>query len=110
MKEENQVEKAKRSFETILLNDKYSNIIKDDEHLQLLLSMLSLKAGDTILDVGTGAGYLAFPLAEFHPGCQIIGLDIADKVMEQNQNKAEKDGVVWVGHIDVGNLLLEKRA
>ena len=30
MEEETKVEKAKESFETILLNDKYSNIIKDD--------------------------------------------------------------------------------
>lgn len=90
MEEETQVEKAKESFETILLNDKYSNIIKDDQHLQLLLSMLSLEKGDTILDVGTGAGYLAFPLAKSHPDCQVIGLDIAGKVMEQNQKKAEE--------------------
>lgn len=91
MEEETQVEKAKESFETILLNDKYSSIIKDDQHLQLLLSMFSLETGDTILDVGTGAGYLAFPLAKSHPDCQVIGLDIAGKVMEQNQKKAEEE-------------------
>lgn len=93
MEEKKQIEKAKKSFESILLNDKYSNIIGDDQHLSLLLSMLSLKAGDTILDVGTGAGYLAFPLAESHPDCQIIGLDIAGRVMEQNQKKAEENGI-----------------
>lgn len=91
MEEEEQIEKAKKSFESILLNDKYSNIIGDDQHLSLLLSMLSLKAGDTILDVGTGVGYLVFPLAKGNPDCQIIGLDIAEKVMEQNQSKAEKE-------------------
>lgn len=93
MEKEKQVEKARESFETILLNDRYSNIIKDDQHLQLLLSMLSLKAGDAILDVGTGAGYLAFPLAGAHPDCQVIGLDIAGKVMEQNQKKADEEKI-----------------
>lgn len=35
---EDKIKKAKESFETILLNDKYSNIIKDDKHLYLLFS------------------------------------------------------------------------
>ena len=39
------VQNAKESFEKILLNEKYSSIIKDDKHLELLLSMLPLKKG-----------------------------------------------------------------
>ena len=115
MEEEEQIEKAKKSFESILLNDKYSNIIGDDQHLSLLLSMLSLKAGDTLLDVGTGAGYLAFPLAKGNPDCQIIGLDIPDKVADPLRNAQDHRRTIdrfmeikGDGHIDVVNLLFEK--
>lgn len=87
------VQSAKESFEKILLNDKYSGIIKNDEHLHLLLSMLPIKGGDTILDVGTGAGYLAFPIAQSNEECKVIGLDIAEKVIEQNQLRAEAEHI-----------------
>lgn len=50
------VQQAKESFEKVLLNQKYSDIIKNDDHLKLLLKMLPLKQNDVILDVGTGAG------------------------------------------------------
>lgn len=78
---EDEVQKAKESFENVLLNEKYSKIIKDDGHLNLLLSMLPIEHGNTILDVGTGSGYLAFPLAQGNKGCQVIGLDIAEYII-----------------------------
>lgn len=90
---EDEVQKAKESFENVLLNEKYSKIIKDDGHLNLLLSMLPIEHGNTILDVGTGSGYLAFPLAQGNKGCQVIGLDIAEKVIKQNQIKAEENHI-----------------
>lgn len=45
------VQQAKESFEKVLLNQKYSDIIKNDDHLKLLLEMLPLKQNDVILDV-----------------------------------------------------------
>lgn len=91
--ESEKIQKAKESFEAILLNDKYSDIIGDDEHRSLLLEMLPFKIGDTILDVGTGAGYLAFPIAQANPDCEVIGLDIADRVIQQNQVRQEKEQI-----------------
>ena len=66
------VQNAKESFEKILLNEKYSSIIKDDKHLELLLSMLPLKKGS---------------------GCNVTGIDIAEKVIIQNQAKAEEQHI-----------------
>lgn len=83
------VKKAKESFEKVLLNQKYSGIIKNDNHLKLLLNMLPVKKGDMVLDVGTGAGYLAFPIAQENKGCNVTGLDIAEAVVKENQLKAE---------------------
>ena len=37
------VKEAKESFEKLLLNQKYSGIIKNDKHLKLLLNMLPIK-------------------------------------------------------------------
>lgn len=93
MEESEKIQKAKGSFEAILLNDRYSDIIGDEKHLQLLLRMLPLETGDTILDVGTGAGYLAFPIAQANPDCEVIGLDIADRVIRQNQIRLEKEQI-----------------
>lgn len=87
------VNQAKQSFNHILDNQKYANIIKDDKHLSLLLSL----AGDNwhnkcnnILDIGTGTGYLAFSLAEMFPAASVYGIDIADKIVEKN-NEAVKE-------------------
>ena len=87
------VEEAKVSFEKVLLNQKYSGIIKNDSHLKLLLNMLPIKKGDMVLDVGTGAGNLAFPIAQENKGCNVTGLDIAETVIEENQLKAEKHNI-----------------
>lgn len=87
------VKNAKESFEKILLNEKYSSIIKDDKHLELLLNMLPLKKGSEVLDIGTGAGYLAFPVAQQDSGCNVTGIDIAEKVIIQNQAKAEEQHI-----------------
>lgn len=87
------VQQAKESFEKVLLNQKYSDIIKNDDHLKLLLEMLPLKQNDVILDVGTGAGYLAFPLAKANKDCKIIGIDIAEKVIDQNLIRADEEQI-----------------
>ena len=87
------IEKAKNSFNRALAVSEYDNILKDDEHLNIILKEMKITPNGKILDLGTGTGYLAFPLAKMFPNCKVIGLDLADKVMENNNKKASKEGL-----------------
>ena len=64
MKDIENVEQARKSFNHNLDNKKYAGIIKDDKHLSVLLGLVENSEYNRILDIGTGTGYLAFPLAE----------------------------------------------
>ena len=90
------VNQAKQSFNHILDNQKYANIIKDDKHLSLLLSLIDdngYNKYDTILDIGTGTGYLAFPLAEKFLAASVCGIDIAEKIVEKNNEIVKEKGI-----------------
>lgn len=88
-----QVEQAKRSFNRILDHEKYAGIIRDDAHLSLLLSLVEDGAYNRILDIGTGTGYLAFPLAETFPAAHICGIDIAETIIEKNNAAVKERGI-----------------
>lgn len=84
------VEKTKQSFERAFHEKNYyEKQTRDDGHLQRILDRLTIHEGDTILDLGTGTGYLAIPLAWTHPNCTIIGLDIIDSTRKENEEKAK---------------------
>lgn len=88
-----QVEQAKKSFNRILDNEKYAGIIRDDKHLSLLLSLVDGGDYNQILDIGTGTGYLAFPLAEAFPEAQVCGIDIAENMIEKNNAAVKEKGI-----------------
>lgn len=90
------VKQAKESFNSILDNKKYAGIIKDDKHLSLLLNLVNGDKYNKILDIGTGTGYLAFPLAEQFPTANVCGIDIAEVIIEKNN--------VTVKERDIHNL------
>ena len=46
-----------------------------------------------ILDLGTGSGYLSFPIAKNNPGCDVIGLDIVNAALEANRTRADVEGI-----------------
>lgn len=87
------VRQAKESFNRILDNQKYVEIIKDDKHLSLLLDLVSGSEYRTILDIGTGTGYLAFPLAEKFPNACVCGIDIAEGIVEKNNAAVREKGI-----------------
>lgn len=87
------VEQAKKSFNSILDNKKYAGIIKDDNHLSILLDLLNGGKYNKILDIGTGTGYLAFPLAEKFQTSSVCGIDIAEVIVEKNNATVKEKGI-----------------
>lgn len=87
------VQQAKESFNRVLSNQTYAGIIRDDKHLQVILDLVKDGKYQSILDIGTGTGYLAFPLAEMFPEAKVYGIDIAEAIMEKNMETVEKTGI-----------------
>lgn len=56
-------------------------------HLELILRCIQVESGMRILDLGTGSGYLAFPFADKYKQVEVVGLDIVEKILEENQKK-----------------------
>lgn len=87
------IKQAKESFNNILDNKKYAGIIKDDNHLALLLDLVKGGKYNKILDIGTGTGYLAFPLAEQFPTASVCGIDIVEVIIEKNNAIVKEKGI-----------------
>lgn len=88
MKDAESVKQAKESFNHIIDNKIYANIIRDDNHLSTLISLFEDGNYRKILDVGTG--YLAFSLAEKFPESTVYGIDIAEKIIEKNNETVKE--------------------
>lgn len=85
------VEMARQSFERSFAEGRfYSRQTADAEHLALLLGLIAAKPGDRVLDLGTGSGYLAFPIAENHPNVEVVELDIVSSTLERNAREAAR--------------------
>ena len=93
MTEAESVKQAKESFNRIIDNKTYAGIIRDDKHLAAILSLVEEGTYDKILDIGTGTGYLAFPLAERYPSSTVYGIDIADAIIAKNQENVKEKGI-----------------
>jgi len=87
------INKAKNSFNKALSVSAYGDAIRDDEHLKRIIQSIKVKPGGNILDLGTGAGYIAFSLAKIYAGNNITGLDIADSIIAANNKKAVENGL-----------------
>ena len=68
----------------------YNRQTQDDSHLEQILDFLPITERMRILDLGTGSGYLSFPIAKAHRDCEIIGLDIVEKALEAKKAKQAK--------------------
>ncbi|MBR4084070.1 MAG: methyltransferase domain-containing protein [Lachnospiraceae bacterium] len=87
------VQQAKESFNRILANQTYAGIIRDDKHLKVIIDLAKTGNYERILDIGTGTGYLAFPLAKMYPEAKVYGIDIAEAIMEKNQEIVKESGI-----------------
>lgn len=88
------IEITKRSFEESFLTENfYNKQTQDQAHLKLILNYLKIDDGMNILDLGTGTGYLAFPVAAQYPKAEVTGLDIVETAFIRNRERAEKHGL-----------------
>ncbi len=64
-----------------------------------LLSMIPIKQGDVILDVGAGTGYLTIPAAKATGG-PVYALDLDPDMLEMIESKAKENGLTDVRTIN----------
>ncbi|MGB4661673.1 MAG: class I SAM-dependent methyltransferase [Mobilitalea sp.] len=88
MNEKESIKKTKQSFEKSFSEKSYYDAqTQDKKQMMDIFNILSLRENMNILDLGTGSGYLAFPLAKQNPTCCVIGLDIVTNTLEDNREK-----------------------
>ena len=88
------IEKTRQGFEESFKADSfYNKQTQDTNHLEMIMDCLNVKPGMRILDLGTGTGYMSFPLAKRNPEARIIGLDIVEKALEKNRERAKEEGI-----------------
>lgn len=88
------IDKTRKSFETSFAEKKYYDVqTYDDEHLQRIMNALDIQEDYKVLDLGTGNGFLAFPLAERFPDSKITGLDIVPETLDRNVIKARDQNI-----------------
>lgn len=62
---ENSIIATKQGFENSFSSgDFYNKQTQDEQHLKNILDFLPFKSDMKILDLGTGSGYLSFPIAK----------------------------------------------
>lgn len=89
MDESTIIQKARAGFDEDFSKKNYMEQRTGDAvHLQKILSCLNIVPHSKILDLGTGSGFLAFPMAQDNSESIVVGLDIAVRTLEQNRKKA----------------------
>lgn len=81
------IAEAKDSFNKALKTSGYQTVISDDVQRERLIKLLRIQPKGAYLDLATGTGYVGFAIAEGHPSCSVIGLDIADEIIIENLKK-----------------------
>ena len=105
LKEQEIIEKARKGFDEDFAKKNYmEKRTGDDEQLNEIIKSLNISTQSTILDLGTGSGYLAFPIAITYNDSEVIGLDIAVKTLVQNREKAHQMELSNLNFIDYNGL------
>lgn len=105
LKPDNFIEKTRKGFEESFAAETfYNKQTQDEQHLKLILNCLNISDGMKILDLGTGTGYLAFPIAEQYPKAEVTGLDIVEMALNRNREKASALGLNNLQFVNYGGL------
>ena len=87
------VAKARKQFDKDFFTEGYIDIISDDKHLEKILNNIDIKDGNKILDLGTGSGYIAFPLSDKSKDIEVVGLDIAQNTIRRNNEIVKEKAI-----------------
>lgn len=99
------IEDTRKGFEESFHTETfYNRQTQDKAHLERILHCLKIRDGMKILDLGTGTGYLAFPIAEQYSKAEIIGLDIVEQALDKNREKAVTDGLKNIQFVSYNGL------
>lgn len=90
--------------ESFSTGDFYNRQTQDSEHLKRILEFVKISEGMRILDLGTGSGYLSFPIAMNNPGCEVIGLDIVNAALEANRKRADAEGITNLSFVSYDGI------
>lgn len=71
----------------------YNRQTQDSEHLQKILDTINIQENMSVLDLGTGSGYLAFAMAGDCPTSKVTGLDIVENTLIENRKIADEKNV-----------------
>lgn len=105
MKEEESIEATRKGFETGFQESKlYNRQTQDIDHLNQIIEALHVQANSTILDLGTGTGYVSLEIAKRFKSIKVIGLDIVEKALQANRDKAEKQGINNISFISYDGM------
>lgn len=84
------IDRTKKGFEeSFEIESFYNKQTQDVKHLEQILNVLKINNGMKILDLGTGTGYLAFPIAERYCNVEVTGLDIVERALNKNRERAK---------------------
>jgi len=75
------------------LYEKASRLVKESYYRRLAEEIIRFQREGSILDLGTGPGYLPIELAQLSPGIRIIGLDVSPELLQMAGQNAQAAGV-----------------
>jgi ubiquinone/menaquinone biosynthesis C-methylase UbiE len=79
---------------------------KDQNRLRAMAGRLDIKAGDTILDVGTGTGvFVPYLLEKIGPGGKLVCLDFAGEMLKVCQAKGFQGNITYINADIMDNRL-----
>ena len=74
--------------------DSFARLVaRESTFKRRLVERLGLRAGQRVLDIGSGTGTLAIMIAEAQPGVAVTGIDPDDEMLARARKKAEAAGV-----------------
>jgi ubiquinone/menaquinone biosynthesis C-methylase UbiE len=83
--------------------EKATRLVIESYYSQVADEIASNFAGRTILDLGTGPGYLPVEIVRRKPEINIIGIDLSKKLIHMAQANAAKAGFARQIRFEVGN-------